>query len=123
MLSIYKKSGGKGGTHSWAPTLQLITAASYLAVQIFEHFNGRTFRSVPLALASLQIKQFTLLDSTHFLIVTDEPPVETGPNVNVSAVDAARFSKLAALETNISSAIKTMKTRVQGEPTDEVPAF
>lgn len=67
-----------------------------------------------MALASLRVKQFTLLDPTQFLIVTDERPLEFGLNVKVSAADATRFSKLVALETNINSVIKTMKARVQG---------
>lgn len=71
------------------------------------------------------MKQFTLLDPTQFLIVTDERPLEVGLNVKVSAADAIRFSKLVALETNINSVIKTMKARVQGggEAGNEVPAF
>lgn len=113
VLSIYKRSGDKNASHGWTPTASAITAVSYLSVQIFEHFNGRTFRAVPSDLFSLQVKQFTLLPSASFVVVTDHEPLHIGhtENMQVSIADASRYAKLAEVTQNISLAIKNINSR------------
>jgi hypothetical protein len=97
VLSIYSKSGGKNGTHSWLPEVLSIAVVSYMPVQLFgENFIGRQFRAVPQVLTWLQINQFALMPSASFLCVLDDAPwrVMETQNIQISASDSTRFNRL-----------------------------
>jgi hypothetical protein len=113
VLSIYTKSGGKNGKHGWVQEVSSIAAVSYTPVQIFENLIGRHFRAVPQALTWLQVNQFALMPSSSFLCVLDEAPwrIMESQNVQVSALDSARFDKLARQKQQIILAIKMINSR------------
>lgn len=71
------------------------------------------FRSVPRALFALQVKQFSLLPSASFLVITDEEPLPIAQtqNVRVSVADASRYQKLATMEQTINLIIKNINSR------------
>ncbi|KAF7973318.1 hypothetical protein HWV62_15563 [Athelia sp. TMB] len=113
ILSIYKRTGDKNATHGWTPAVSAITSVSYLPVQVFEHHNGRIFRAVPQALYALQVKQFALLPSAFFVIVTDHTPsrVVHTENMQVSIADASQYHKLASAQQTINLVIKNINSR------------
>lgn len=113
VLSIYKRSGHKTSSHGWTPTASAITSVSYIPVQLYEHFNGRTFHAVPSTLYSLQVKQFALLPSAYFVIITDVEPSRAAhtENVQVSIADASRYYTLSNIEQRINLVIKNINSR------------
>lgn len=113
VLSIYSKSGGKNGTHSWVAEASSVAAISYIPVQIFEHVIGRHFRAIPQTLTWLQVKQFTLLPASAFLCVLDSAPwriMET-QNFQVSVTDSTRYDKLVKQEQKIILILKSINSR------------
>ena len=111
-ISISSKSGGKNGKHCWVPEVSSITAISYAPSQIFEHFIGHQFRTIPQSQTSLQVKQYALLPATSFLCVLDNTPWKImSENLQISVSDTNLFNMLVKQTQNVKSAIKNMTSR------------
>ena len=82
-------------------------------VQIFKHFIGRQFPTVPQIITLLQVKQFSLLPATAILCVLETIPwrIMESENLQISVSDTDRFDKLVRQAQNIKSAIKNMNSR------------
>jgi len=82
-------------------------------MQIFEHFIGRQFPTVPQIITLLQVKQFSLLPATAILCVLETIPwrIMESENLQISVSDTDRFDKLVRQAQNIKSAIKNMNSR------------
>ncbi|KAI0309338.1 hypothetical protein OF83DRAFT_1179744 [Amylostereum chailletii] len=55
VLFVYSQGGGKNATHAWRPEVLSIGAVSYIAMQVYEHSYGLTFRAVHGRMLSLGI--------------------------------------------------------------------
>lgn len=84
-----------------------------MPLQLFEHWHRHIFRTIPSALLSLQVKQFALLPSANFVIVTDHKPSpnERTENLQVSIADASQYHKLVAIRQTIDLVIKNINSR------------
>ena len=72
----------------------MITAASYIPSQVFEHQHSVFFTDVPKSQHHLQLKQFILLSPATFLINLDKAPVilQNGRfSLEIAQSDLSRF--------------------------------
>lgn len=109
VLSIYSKGGGKGGKHCLVPEVQNITAASNIAVQVFEHHFGlhfnEKFPSHPLA----KLKTFDFLHSSSFLCALGAVPLNVENGLKISNDDMKIFLYLKKNQITIARAVKDFK--------------
>ena len=121
---MYKKGGGKGGRHSDISTELNVSAISNIAVQLYEHTTGRTFRPNPQSLAVLGAVQYMLIPSHDFLCILDALPKETTlSRLEISMTDFNRF--VAILENQskykdkASSAVVQVMVKFKQKSNDE----
>ncbi|KAF8209530.1 hypothetical protein K438DRAFT_1503605, partial [Mycena galopus ATCC 62051] len=67
IFGIHAKGGGKYGKHEPVTDSSNISALSKISVQVFENLHGAQFRSIPLATAAVQTKQFAHIPPIQFL--------------------------------------------------------
>ncbi|KAJ6613242.1 hypothetical protein B0H10DRAFT_1806002, partial [Mycena sp. CBHHK59/15] len=94
VIELYSKGGGKHGKHEPVTESSIITAISYISVQVFEHQYAAQFRSTPTATAMLQTKQFAHLPSINILCLLSKPPKVLPTGLELALEDADRFKKL-----------------------------
>ena len=70
VITMYKKSSGKGARHSWTSSMTSIGALSYLAVRCYQHTRQRQFWAMECAVT--RTIQFTLLPSLAFLCIVPQ---------------------------------------------------
>ncbi|KAJ7292486.1 hypothetical protein C8J57DRAFT_1456964 [Mycena rebaudengoi] len=110
VIELYSKGGGKNGKHEPVTESNIITAISYASVQVFEHQHGAQFRSIPLATAVLQTKQFAHIPSINFLCLISAPkPVTIG--LELTQDDAQRFKALMSGTSRVEEAMKLFRKR------------
>ncbi|KAF9554421.1 hypothetical protein CPC08DRAFT_712887 [Agrocybe pediades] len=122
VLTVYSKGGGNHGKHGYAETVTAITAASNIAVQMYQYqgIGIRKFTEKPLmSHAFSQLLCFNLIPSSSFLCVLSEPPLKTEGGLVVSQADIDLFKALKAQPTPIANAIKEFKKRKASTVSDE----
>ncbi|KAF9487093.1 hypothetical protein BDN71DRAFT_1458859 [Pleurotus eryngii] len=71
---MYTKGGGKAGHHVSQLTTTNIASMSWIGLQVFQHFNGRRFHTIPIATSQFLTYQFAFLPSLAFLCRLATPP-------------------------------------------------
>ncbi|PSR70772.1 hypothetical protein PHLCEN_2v13350, partial [Hermanssonia centrifuga] len=118
LLSVYSKAGGKNGNNGWVPSLPIITAATNLAVQTYEHAVGRKFSSIPSNFGQPLIKRHAFLPSNAFLCaLSTAPTTVTGNLIEISLDDYQIFKTLLASLPAVRLAVNELgkKRRKKGE--------
>lgn len=120
MIALYSKSAGKNAKHAAATESSNISAISNIAVQLFEHLYGSSFRVIPEATASFMTKQFALLPSTRFLCLirgcVNIP--DRLPTFEIGLTDRDIFNSLQAGHAKFTSAMKMFAKRKQSDDYD-----
>ena len=111
VLAIYSKSGGKGTAHSWVPTIPAITAASYIAIQVYEHHFGLQFYEKPPSHAFPQLKCFDMISSNQFLYALKHVPEASETGFRISAEDFNIFNVLKGKFLSVTRAISDLNKR------------
>ena len=120
VLAIYSKSGGKNGMHSWVPSISAITAASYIAVQVYEHHFSLQFYEKPPSHAFPQLKCFDMIPSNHFLCALNHVPQASETGIRISTEDFDMFKLLKAKLLSITRAISDLKKKKSTSKSTEV---
>ena len=118
VLAIYSKSGDKNGMHSWVPSISAITAASYIAVQVYEHHFGLQFYEKPPSHAFPQLKCFDMIPSNHFLCALKHVPQASETGLRISTGDFDMFKLLKAKLPSITRAISDLRKKSTSESTE-----
>jgi hypothetical protein len=111
VLAIYSKSGGKGTAHSWVPTIPVITAASYIAIQVYEHHFGLQFYEKPPSHAFPQLKCFDMISSNQFLYALKHVPEASETGFRISTEDFNMFNVLKAKFLSVTRAVSDLSKR------------
>ncbi|THH16946.1 hypothetical protein EW146_g3772 [Bondarzewia mesenterica] len=111
VLSVYSKSAGKNGKHSWVSDSSKITAVSYIAAQLFQPVAPRQFTSIPRDNMGLKVSRFALLKPTSFLVVLKAVPTPAGQNFIISAQDHQYYAALQKKLASIREAMKEINGR------------
>jgi len=113
VLTVYSKGGGNHGRHGWVSDVSTITAASNIAVQVYQYQGfGIKFCDKPLmSHAFPQLFCFDILPSSSFLCDLSATPTSVEGGLQISNEDIDLFKKLKAQPKKISKAIKAFKTR------------
>ncbi|KAF9046102.1 hypothetical protein BJ165DRAFT_1583501 [Panaeolus papilionaceus] len=116
VLTVYSKGGGKGGKHGYVDSVDLITAASNLVVQVFQFHFGNRFNDKPQSgSGSLfpHLRCFDIIPSSMFIcLLSQQPTVAAGGNgLIVSPQDVELFQSLRKFTPQIALALKTLKKR------------
>ncbi|THH18184.1 hypothetical protein EW146_g2755 [Bondarzewia mesenterica] len=106
VLSVYSKSAGKNGKHSWVSDSSKITAVSYIAAQLFQPVAPRQFTSIPRDNMGLKVSRFALLKPTSFLVALKAVLTPAGQNFIISAQDHQYYAALQKKLASIREAIK-----------------
>ena len=112
MLTIYAKTGGKGGRHSWVTDSSNIMAVSNIAVQVFEHQFGAQFRDVP-HVQTLHVHHFDLIRPSAFLCALKHTPEFTQHGLKISTEDWDLFKKVKDNGKQVLLALKSFGTQAR----------
>ena len=88
-----------------------------MVVQLYEPIlrmvqSGKlTFRDHPDRLSLLQVKEYALIISSHFLTVLSQKPTSIPTGLNLSEVDSGKFSSLNKLSPQLKKAAEEFKKR------------
>jgi hypothetical protein len=69
VLTLYSKGAGKAGKHSWVNKQKNLASVSNTLVQLWEHWMGRDFRSMPKCTAEHYAKRWAQVTSHQVLYV------------------------------------------------------
>ncbi|KAJ7441192.1 hypothetical protein B0H11DRAFT_2292476 [Mycena galericulata] len=117
---MYSKGGGKNGKHNNIDDHTNLSGISHLGTQVYEPFNGRHFRAVTEATASLQTKQFRILAPLTFLCRLSAPPITTATGLELAPADLDLFRDLSKNTALSDKAMKQSKSRKKtGEAAEE----
>ncbi|KAJ7504705.1 hypothetical protein B0H11DRAFT_1852265 [Mycena galericulata] len=117
---MYSKGGGKNGKHNNIDDHTNLSGISHLGTQVYEPFNGRHFRAVTEATASLQTKQFRILAPLMFLCRLSAPPITTATGLEIAAADPDLFRDLSKNTALFDKVMKQSKSRKKtGEAAEE----
>ncbi|KAJ7693090.1 hypothetical protein B0H17DRAFT_873689, partial [Mycena rosella] len=94
-LSCPETPRGKFGKHEPVTESSNISALSKISVQVFENLHGAQFRSIPMATAVLQTKQFAHIPSINFLCLLSAAPKIVPTGLELGAEDSERFRTLS----------------------------
>ena len=119
VLAIYSKTGGKRGMYSWVPTISIITAALYIAIQVYEHHFGLQFYENPPSHAFPQLKCFDMIPASHFLCALKHLPANSDTSLRISTEDFNVFKLLKARLPSITRAISNLSKRKKSTPAPE----
>lgn len=113
VLTVYSKGGGNHGKHGWVSDVTAITAASNIAVQVYQYQGfGTKFGDKPLMSHSFpQLFCFDIFPSSAFLCALSTTPIAVEGGLQISQDDLNLFKKLKAQLKKISDAIKALKKR------------
>ena len=116
---VLAKTGGKRGMHSWVPTISIITAASYIAIQVYEHHFGLQFYEKPPSHTFPQLKCFDMIPASHFLCTLKHLPANSDTGLRISTEDFNVFKLLKARLPSITRAISDLNKRKKSTPAPE----
>ncbi|PPR07227.1 hypothetical protein CVT24_010170 [Panaeolus cyanescens] len=113
VLSVYSKGGGKGAKHSYVDNVNMITAASNIVIQIYQHHYGTRFNDKPQSGSSLfpHLDCFDIIPSSMFICSLLHSPKATPGGLLVSTEDSNTYQILRKLLPQISLALKTLNKR------------
>jgi hypothetical protein len=80
VVAMYSKTAGKNGKHAAITDSSLISAISYIGVQIFDYHAANHFTALPEAMSLLNIRQFEFIASIRFLVLLPRTSVTTQPD-------------------------------------------
>ncbi|KAJ6493128.1 hypothetical protein C8R45DRAFT_1073149 [Mycena sanguinolenta] len=107
--TMYSKTGGKTGTHSWIATTDTIGNLSFLVAQVYEHEFRRRFRTIHRADALLGTIRFAHLPVGSFLaLVPKDEAVKAHAEIGVRAYQI--FDGLVAEKDQLSRAVASLNT-------------
>ncbi|KAF9076320.1 hypothetical protein BDP27DRAFT_1534327 [Rhodocollybia butyracea] len=100
VLTMYSKGGGKHGKHAAVTTSVIISALSYIVVQLYEHSHTGQFRSTaPTLTSTFHTHAFALLPSHRILTVLSSPALPGLPGLIRVLPNSADFEIFKALNT------------------------
>ncbi|KAF7335957.1 hypothetical protein MSAN_02309100 [Mycena sanguinolenta] len=110
--TMYSKSGGKAGTHSWIATTDTIGSLSFLVAQVYEHEFRRRFRTIHRADALLGTIRFAHLPVGSFLaLLPKDEAVKSFPtHIEIGARAYKIFDDLVAEKEQLSKAVASLNT-------------
>ncbi|KAF8207331.1 hypothetical protein K438DRAFT_1962263 [Mycena galopus ATCC 62051] len=111
IFGIHSKGGGKYGKHEPVTDSSNISALSKISVQVFENLHGAQFRSIPLATAVVQTKQFAHIPPIQFLCLLSAPARLIPTGIELTQEDAARFKSLTGGLGKFNEAMKLFRKR------------
>ncbi|RDX45703.1 hypothetical protein OH76DRAFT_1486179 [Lentinus brumalis] len=118
VISVYSKGGGKHGRNGWVAVIESVSAASYIAIQVYDHTFGRQFcGSTSEAMARCRKKSYALIDPHLLLCKTRHPPKPVAGDLQVSPEDVQDFSRLKAVLPRLLAVVKELKKRKQSKNT------
>lgn len=97
VVALYSKTGGSNGKHAFVATIDSLSQASYIAVQLYERFGGYHFSHIPEAISLLQTRQYALLPPAAFLCVISAPTSSQGDKIALLDQDCGLFGDLNSL--------------------------
>ena len=90
------------------PTISAITAASYIAIQVYEHHFGVQFYEKPSSHAFPQLKCFDMIPANHFLGALKHLPTNLDTGLRISTEDFNVLKLLKARLQSITRAISDL---------------
>ena len=104
--------------HSWVPTISIITTASYIAIQVYEHHFGLQFYENPPSHAFPQLKCFDMIPASHFFCALKHllVPANSDTGLRISTEDFNVFKLLKARLPSITWAISDLNKRKKSTP-------
>ncbi len=96
VITLYKKSAGKGARHAWTSKATSIGALSYIAVQCYEHILSRQlpYRFRPMECVATRTRRFSLLPSLAFLCMVPPSSIEHVPSSDIVKIQPGPFSDI-----------------------------
>lgn len=110
---MYSKSSGKGSRHSAISDSSSITAVSNIAVQVYEHMIGTSFRDTPHAQA-LRVIRFDFIHSAGFMCTLKSTPEITNEGLKISVEDWNLFKVIEKNKPDVLQAVKLLMGRQKG---------
>ncbi|KAJ7263477.1 hypothetical protein C8J57DRAFT_1070505 [Mycena rebaudengoi] len=114
VFQLYSKGGGKNGRHKPVTESPMITAISYLSVEVFENHHATVF-SIPTATSFLRTKQFAHIPSNNLLCVLSQTPKPLPTGLSLFPEDAERFKILQRGVTKFHKAMVLFRKRGKNE--------
>ncbi len=109
---MYSKGGGKYGRNGWVSEIESVSAASNIAVQVYDHTFGRQFcGSTSQGMSRCRKKSYALIDSHLLLCKTRNPPRPVAGDLQVSPEDVQEYSRLQAVLPTLLAAVKELKKK------------
>ncbi|KAF5341928.1 hypothetical protein D9611_001095 [Ephemerocybe angulata] len=115
VITLYQKTAGKNGKHGAITDSSVITAVSYLGVQVFENTRPNYFSMYPRQTALLRTLCFSQIPSSQVLLRLSPKNIKPShPNKNTLVMDSATYTQFADLkkqEAKLVDAVKLYKAR------------
>ncbi|KAJ6615027.1 hypothetical protein B0H10DRAFT_2220789 [Mycena sp. CBHHK59/15] len=111
VFGLQAKGGGKHGKHEAVTESSNISALSKISVQIFDNLHGTQFRSIPVATALLQAKQFGHIPPINFLCLLSAVPKLSPTGLELVPEDSDRFRTLSRGLVQFNNAMTLFKKR------------
>ncbi|KAF9472309.1 hypothetical protein BDN70DRAFT_490057 [Pholiota conissans] len=112
VLTVYSKGGGNHGKHGWVEDVSMITAASNIVVQVYQHHFGTKFYDKPLVSHAFPtLHCFDIIPSMSFLCALQNVPSAIEGGLQVSAEDLNLFKLLKSQPVKIANAMKAFRKR------------
>ncbi|KAF5320335.1 hypothetical protein D9611_011267 [Ephemerocybe angulata] len=118
VITLYQKTAGKNGKHGAITDSSVITAVSYLGVQVFESTRPTYFTGYPLQTRLLRTLHFSQVLSCQVLLRLSKHNIKLHTDKKTLIVDSTtytRFTDLKKQEANLVAAVKLYKARNFGQ--------
>ncbi|KAJ6609547.1 hypothetical protein B0H10DRAFT_1813588, partial [Mycena sp. CBHHK59/15] len=112
VITMYSRSGGKTGAHSWTPACESIGALSYILVQTYQHSHWRQFKITPVR-RGLGTIRFAHLPSNSFLVLVppeDEAVKIFRAHIEIGVRAHGIFEQLAAEKEVLAKSVASLNT-------------
>jgi hypothetical protein len=109
--AIFAKSGGKNGKHGATEAVTNVSAASRIAVQVFEYTRGTVFRQIPSFTLPFNAKGYLHIEAHHFLLMLSQQVATDQQGVRIGKDDLASFRALEAGHNQLVNVAKEYRKR------------
>ncbi|OCB87010.1 hypothetical protein A7U60_g5901 [Sanghuangporus baumii] len=111
--SLFTRSGGKIGFHSYKPSVDKVTVLSNISVQSFEQARGHVFRARNSLIAPLNVNYFPHICFSDLLFALPDTPIirNEGATVELRGTSIALWSTIQSTTHILPLVIKELKSR------------
>jgi hypothetical protein len=121
---MYSRGAGKSGRYSWVPTASGISDVSYVAVQLWEPWRGREFRSIPKDTARHYAYRFAHISWQRLLYVVSpsgggQPETISPQTMQISRSLQQVWNEIGVEQGLAETAINDLLRRKRGAANDD----